>query len=129
MDKSPLRRIDSPTMQKKYSSASQKFIGNDNNSNGESVLNQVMKKFNFLASNENRTNNSAIKKPNQFERQSQKKAMSPLNPQHKYSDIKGYSVEKPMNSFSSKSIPNKNQSSSKNLGINGKVITTTLNFK
>ena len=44
LQKSPLRRMDSPGIQKKYSTASQKYVGNNASSQ------QIIKKYNFLAS-------------------------------------------------------------------------------
>ncbi len=43
MDKSPLRRMDSPVIEKKYSTASQKYVGPANNLNQQNI-----QKYNFL---------------------------------------------------------------------------------
>lgn len=43
MDRSPLRRMDSPVIEKKYSTASQKYVGPQN-----TVSQQAIQRHNFL---------------------------------------------------------------------------------
>lgn len=43
MDRSPLRRMDSPVIEKKYSTASQKYVGS-----GNLVNQQTLQRHNFL---------------------------------------------------------------------------------
>lgn len=46
MEKSPLRRMDSPVIDKKYSSTSQKYVGN----NAQSYNQEAFQRHNFLIS-------------------------------------------------------------------------------
>lgn len=45
MEKSPLKRIESPTVEKKFSSASQKYVGGSLNTN------HIVQKHNYLLTN------------------------------------------------------------------------------
>lgn len=87
MEKSPLRRMDSPVIEKKYSSASQKYVGATN-----STSQQIIKKYNFLASRDEQTGNTL--KP--MYQDLPKKSLSPMNYQNREDQLnsKGFSTEK-----------------------------------
>lgn len=70
MEKSPLRKVDSPTIEKKYSSTSQKYVGPSNSINN----NHIVQKHNYLLNTlEDPIDNRLNKYSNN------KKSASPLN--------------------------------------------------
>lgn len=65
--------MDSPVIEKKYSTASQKYIGTTGSSQ------QIIKKYNFLASKDDRQQFNSLKPIYQDE--APKKSLSPMNMQ------------------------------------------------
>lgn len=69
MEKSPLRKVDSPTIEKKFSSASQKYVGTSNSISN----NHIVQKHNYLLN----TMEDPIE--NKLNKYHNKKSASPLN--------------------------------------------------
>lgn len=135
MDKSPLRRMDSPLIEKNYTSSSQRFLGNANTSSQ-----RLISRYNFLATKDEKQHNTL--KPF-YHDQSNKKSLSPMpingGEANRSNGFRGFSTEKNLMMYNKSkkdlSINQKNTSTNKindqmsNQADGSKIFSTMITFK